>query len=693
MKAFRDMSLMEQRDISRLLHQLVSDPKDLDKWEIAMSPDDFMSNFGSVLAVVRLASHVPRKKKAMSPRDKHLSKYFLLAETPQQIWVRDKVKAKFFRELKAWRTVQPAKQAKAATYGNLTVPVSQLVHCLNTALCSTMFLKAYGQKLHLVPPFFGRGTHPDTETGSVPEPAPPHPRSHYNLWDIGKTFKSPKIFLFAPAHGPCPQMSLYPMIVPASLGYGSVSVRDISWHGTKFNVKIYPRLVHTIKSINSRIQGDIVSTLRGVKRRVEACSKLVSRLEDVPHWEMGGFRIEVTVPARTLRDARDMVQDVPFWDLQWWMSPISHTLGTLPFLELAVKVTTKQGLLDNARWMSLRAESLSLFTGDNNAAATRLQKQAVADLLASAGWNAGRRQVTDCLSPTAWWLEGQGTETVDVPDLPFVPGVPSIRDSTTRLKILSHLTRTFSGREGQKRLLSIVKGAVGYVPCQRDMSLSNTHKYWVRDWSPLRLTCATCNHNIFEAAAYKWFAQLVDEGHVSQAAVGMGDSAVSGVPDVPGVLGVLETASPVTVSHLSPFFTSKRQIKDMLAAIKASPLGHVPCIKNSGDNHKYLSHGWKPFRLRCNKCKHNLTHSQSLKWIAVLVDRGDVSRETVGLPPISPVPESPNSPPPTVASKHLPVRRQRPCPSDVVHVPSLTKVSVPVPCPSVPLSPCPSVSG
>lgn len=178
----------------------------------------------------------------------------------------------------------------------------------------------------------------------------------------------------------------------------------------------------------------------------------------------------------------------------------------------------------------------------------------------------------------------------------------------------------------------------------------------------------------------------------------MGDSAVSGVPDVPGVpgvpgvLAVLETASPVTVSHLSPFFTSKRQIKDMLAAIKASPLGHVPCIKNSGDNHKYLSHGWKPFRLRCNKCKHNLTHSQSLKWIAVLVDRGDVSRETVGLPPISPVPESPNSPPPTVASKHLPVRRQRPCPSDVVHVPSLTRVSVPVPCPSVPLSPCPSVS-
>lgn len=688
------MSLMEQRDITRILGMVVSGPRDLDKWEIAMSPDDFQSNFGSVLAVVRLASHVPRKKKPTSARDKHMSKYFLLAETPQQIWVRDKVKGTFFRELKAWRTVQPAKQAKAATYGNLLVPVSQLVHCLDTALCTTMFLKAYGQKLPLVPPFFGRGTHPETdgETSSVPEPAPPHPRSHYNLWDIGKTFKSSKIFLFAPAHGACPQMSLYPMVVPASLGYGSVLVRDISWHGDKFNVKVYPRLVHTIKSINSRIQGDIVTTLRGVKRRVEACSKLVSRLEDVPAWEMGGYRIEVTVSAGTLKEARDKVQDVPFWDLQWWMSPISYTLGTLPFLELAVKVTTKQGLLDNARWMSLRAESLGLFTGDNNVPASRLQKQAVADLLASVGWNAGRRQVTDCLSPTAWWLEGQGTETEDVPDLPFVPGVPSLRDTTTRLKILSHLTRTFSGRAGLKRLLAIIKESVGYVPCQRDMSLSSTHKYWVRDWSPLRLTCMTCNHNIFEAAAYKWFAQLVDEGHVPQPAVGMGVPALPHVSPVPGVsdiLGVLETASPVTVSHLSPSFMSKTQIKDMLGAIKACPLGHVPCMKNSRDNHQYLAHGWKPFRLRCNKCKHNLTHSQSLKWIAVLVDRGDVPRETVGLPPISPVPESPHSPPPTVSAKHLQVRRQRPAASSLVHVPSLTRVS---PLSLVPLSLCPSLT-
>ena len=166
--------------------------------------------------------------------------------------------------------------------------MSLFVHCLNKVPCPTLHLKAYGQKLPLLVDMVGL------------EPAQyVHPLSHLNKWDIGVTVKSPLIFLFKPARGQPRDITLYPMLVPASRDYGSLLV-DTHYNGHPYKIKLYPRLVHCIKSFNSRLQGDKLSTMAGVKKRGQACLRVIHKLSKLSAWELGGFRLEVTVQVSPL---------------------------------------------------------------------------------------------------------------------------------------------------------------------------------------------------------------------------------------------------------------------------------------------------------------------------------------------------------------------------------------------------------
>ena len=290
--------------------ELEASTVDVDKWEIAISPDVYAEQFGSILATVRLSSHTP-KRKAMKDDQPgfHFDQWLLLAESGHQLWMDQQFKTGFFTELKRWRTIQPAKTSFQASYGSAIIPVSIFVHCLNIAGCPTLRLKMYGQKLPLTEQF-GNG-----------EPAQlDHPLAKWNEWDIGVTFKASDIWLFAPTKGKTEGLTLFPMLVPSSLDYGSVLI-ELTHKGKQFKVKIYPRVVHVIKSFNSRLQGDQPRLVAAVRRRGKASGEMIHNLATIPAPELGGFRIEVTVAAKTLTEAEILVHATGYLSPGNWLYP------------------------------------------------------------------------------------------------------------------------------------------------------------------------------------------------------------------------------------------------------------------------------------------------------------------------------------------------------------------------------------
>lgn len=76
------------------------------------------------------------------------------------------------------------------------------------------------------------------------------------------------IFLFAPVRGDSKTIKHYPMVIPGSLDFGSIHA-SVDWKGQQYKVKIYPRLVHTIKSFNSRFQGEPLMTVAGARKKLQ----------------------------------------------------------------------------------------------------------------------------------------------------------------------------------------------------------------------------------------------------------------------------------------------------------------------------------------------------------------------------------------------------------------------------------------
>ncbi|EIW65415.1 hypothetical protein TREMEDRAFT_66609 [Tremella mesenterica DSM 1558] len=464
MKQYSLLSTLPPTAQGTVMNSIKRGPRDVDKWEISMSPDHYGKEFGSTLAVVRLSSHQPRVKSTKEgDRGHEFSDWLLLAECNYQLWVDMKYKDGFYKELKKWRTVQPAPLPWVSTYGNCHVPVPLLVHCLKSVHCPTIHLKSYGQKLPLVPGLVG------TDPAELV-----HPLSHLNQWDIGVSYVSPYIFLFAPLMS-TKKISLFPILVPSS---GTMAL--FSGH---------------------QLQGDKY--------------KMIQRMVNVPQEELGGYRIEVTVQASPLADARRMVDNVPFLELNFWRDPGGHA-QELGMYKVDIKVTTRRGLVANANWMYQRAVDMGIFRGNAPSTPTNVHLRGITDLLASFGWNAGRRKPTKSNDPFAWWTGLEGTQ--------WTKGGqhgdgPIAKDGLMFLSTLEHLNKKFKGKSGVQELVKILrtKSRLGYVPCPKG-DKSGNHRLTVHGWKPMR---------------FRWFAELVDRGHVSREAVGITAERPPVVKNVP----------------------------------------------------------------------------------------------------------------------------------------------------------------
>ena len=507
---FLSMSQCSDEFRTTVMNSFKPGAKDVDKMEICMSPQFYTRQFNNPLALVRLSSHAPRIKRTKpGDRTHDFSEWLLLAESCYQLWIDPRYKDAFYTELKKTRTINPAKNPWVSSYGSAYIPTFILAGCLSKAGCPTIRYKAYGQKLPLHLALLEHHEPADRV----------HRQGNTNEWDIGVTYQSPYIILFRPGEGATPGTKHYPMLSPASRDFGSVQT-IVVWEDTTYKVKIYPRLVHVIKSYNSRLQGEILKTLYGVKARFKASVNMVQMLSQVPEEEIGGFRIEVTVPSRTLTAARAWMEKSPLTEIGFWTNPTPG--GTGP--KVNMMVTRKEALLLNANWMVQRATTLKVFRGTNAHPPTKLQKQVTADVLASFGWNAGRYKVTKAGDKAAWW-RGKGAEgeqgNPDIPQLDEAhAGTHHSQRVTTKVpdtvisQILVQLNRIYPGDAGTKDLVKALRKhhSNGDIPCQKD----SRHAYNIYGWGPFRMRCAewTCKHNLNAGNSYIWFANLIATGQV-----------------------------------------------------------------------------------------------------------------------------------------------------------------------------------
>jgi len=123
-----------------------------------------------------------------------------------------------------------------------------------------------------------------------------------------------------------------------SVEYGSHVTRDRQY----FLVKIYPRIVHVIKSLNSSLQSSVPRTLSGVKNQVAASARMLHNLTGKDESSLGGYRIEVTVKAKSLREATPRINRTNFLEPSYWLG---HGPGPHAIKLVSARLLPRQALL------------------------------------------------------------------------------------------------------------------------------------------------------------------------------------------------------------------------------------------------------------------------------------------------------------------------------------------------------------
>lgn len=312
------------------------------------------------------------------------------------------------------------------------------------------------------------------------------------------SFASPYIWLFASATGRRHGIQHYPMLVPGSRDYGTVNLQP-SYRGRHFTVKVYPRLVHVIKSFNSHLQGGIPRTLRGVRNQVEAAVRMIHSLTGRDGMGLGGFRIEVTVRAPSLQEATQAVRRTGFLDPQYWLG---HGEGPHARHLLSAKVVKREAFLEIANWVHQQALSGKVFHGQAGDKPSKQQVQALTDILNALGWNGGLRSPTKSLAAYAWW----NMSAAAAPTLFNI--LSEIYQTDDQIRALFQLARANSASDG--------------LPCKAHPN-NRHHRYQVNNGQPFRIRCCMhgCYHKLQRAAIIYWIAELVNHNMVDGSRLGL----------------------------------------------------------------------------------------------------------------------------------------------------------------------------
>jgi len=479
MDGFRPLEELVEELREDPLQCLIPAPLDMDRFELVITPQTYLARSSNEIATVQLVNRMPlhtldRTYNAGPAFDTWL----LLAKHTFEIWVQPRYKDGFFTSLANYQAVQPSPVVNQASTGQSVVPLNIFIHCLVQAACPVLKIKAYGQKMPIALPFHTIQN----------EPADVHRWDIHNWWDIGRNFNSPYIWLFNTANGRSHGVRRYPMMIPGSRDFGTVNV-DLRHRRQDFTIKIYPRLVHVIKSFNSQLQGSIPKKVHGLRTQMDSASDMIHKLAGVDEWRLGGFRIEVTVKAKTLSAAAARVRETPFMDADYWVGPNARSPHPL-----IARLATRDDLMANANWILQKARDSNLFMGDNNVNVNKVQITALTDLFNSFGWNPDKRTPTKSLALDAWWYGVQLEEGEMVMEPEVVDTFTTLCQTDQQIRLLFTLART----------------QAGFLPCMLHPGDAE-HRYQVNNKSPFVIRCCIrgCFHKVRRSKIIRWILDLI----------------------------------------------------------------------------------------------------------------------------------------------------------------------------------------
>ncbi|PWN45766.1 hypothetical protein IE81DRAFT_285069, partial [Ceraceosorus guamensis] len=365
---------------------VLSTPEDVDSWNYSVSPSFLLRHPGGS-STVHLSAMEPRPP----IRDvADFKDWSYIAQASAHYKILPALRDPLFEELKRIRPL--FKGETTFVKGHVAVSMAQLVQCLQAVGCTSVRVQAFGLKAPL-----------SLLTSNLEPADPTHPSRSLNQWDIGINIPDADILLVASTK-PVAKSKLmsYPMLTPLGEDYGSVQL-IVHWHKQQVTMKIYPRLVHTIKAAIN-IGKHKVETVRNVRTRLGQLNTLVEVYKKAQPADLGGLRIEATVQAPTLGEAVEWTRASPLLVLNTWVKPSTEIFQAYG---IQIKRITKSQLVENAKMMLAAAHACDLSRGRDGGSVNQADQQAVTDVSAALGWSPGHGKPTSHTKPNPWWIQKQ----------------------------------------------------------------------------------------------------------------------------------------------------------------------------------------------------------------------------------------------------------------------------------------------
>ncbi|KAA1122630.1 hypothetical protein PGTUg99_003433 [Puccinia graminis f. sp. tritici] len=193
--------------------------------------------------------------------------------------------------------------------GAQAITVTQLMRALVNAQVPEVRLNAFGMKASLCDLHHDLGA----EDG---------PLSRWNWFDIGVYYPHEDIVLIRPAPG-YSVFNTYPMFLELGRGYGSVTIKSKTLP-TIDKVKIYPRIVHALKSTSTKHITSLPNNARSWHNALDSVVNKVQKLDDIYNDNVenyGGFRIECSITVSCLSRACRIAERTPYFHARHYVQP------------------------------------------------------------------------------------------------------------------------------------------------------------------------------------------------------------------------------------------------------------------------------------------------------------------------------------------------------------------------------------
>lgn len=234
---------------------------------------------------------------------------------------------------------------------------------------------------------------------------------------------------------------------------------------------------------------------------------MIHNLASKNEWELGGFRIEVSVRAVSLRAAYSLVAATPFLYPSFWLGVGELRHPEVPPSLLSFKVVTRAGVLANANYIYQMAEQSHVFSGAASMDRTATHVQVLTDVLNAIGWNNGLRTSTKALDQDAWWLS-----TADPGPMTAYDTLDAANQTDEQIRHLFILAREACGTPEERWGL----------PCSAHPD-HRGYRFHVNSKEPFSIRCSddTCRVRLARAAIVRWIADLVQAGVIDPRHVGI----------------------------------------------------------------------------------------------------------------------------------------------------------------------------